>query len=158
MLEVGYRLNANFTVAALFQYGFAQINSGGPIDCSGTPGIDCSASIMRLGIEAIYNLNLAAPLTPWVGIGTGYEWFSYSVSGGGQSGSVGARGFEFVTLHAGGDYFAAPNFAIGPFLSFSLAQYANVSGEAPGMSIDMEITDKSMHQWLQMGVRGRFGL
>ena len=159
VLEAGYRLNADFTVGALFQYGFARIKSGNAFDCSGASGVDCSARILRLGIEAIYNLNLGTPVTPWVGLGTGYEWFSFSASGPGGEASAGARGFEFVTLHAGGDYRLAPNFALGGFVSFSLAQYATTSVELPGApSTSMDITDKRMHEWLQLGVRGRFGI
>jgi len=158
VLEAGYRLNADFTIGALFQYGFARIKSNGDFDCSAA-GIDCSARILRLGIEGIYNLNLAGPVTPWVGLGTGYEWFSFSASGPGGEASAGANGFEFVTVHAGGDYRLAPNFALGGFVSLSLAQYKTVSAEIPGMpSTSMDITDKKMHEWLQLGVRGRFGI
>lgn len=159
VLEAGYRLNADFTIGALFQYGFARIKSNSGFDCSGAGGVDCSARILRLGIEGIYNLNLGAPVTPWVGLGTGYEWFSFSASGPGGEASAGARGFEFVTLHAGGDYRLAPNFALGLFASFSVAQYATASVDIPGTpSTSMDITDKKIHEWLQLGVRGRFGI
>lgn len=158
VLEAGYRLNADITIGALFQYAFGRVADGGPLDCAGT-GVDCSVSVMRLGIEGIYNLHLAAPVTPWVGLGTGYEWLNFSASMAGQSGSFNVRGFEFVTLHAGGDYRLAPNFALGGFVSFSLAQYSSASIELPGMpSTSMDLTDKKMHEWLQLGVRGRFGI
>jgi len=151
VLEAGYRINPNLTVGALFQYGIARIKDS--TTCN-TSGVDCSGSVMRLGVEAIYNLNLASPLSPWVGVGTGYEWFGTSVSAGGQSASVTAKGFEFVTLHAGGDYRLAPNFALGPFLSFSVGQYGSVSTPNGGG----DITDKGIHEWIQLGVRGRFGI
>ena len=156
VLEAGYRLTPNFTIGALFQYGLAQIKDGDTTGCGS--GIDCSGSVIRLGVEGIYNLNLGTALTPWVGIGAGYEWFSITASAGGQSASVSAKGFEFATLHAGGDVRVAPNFALGPFLSFSLAQYASASLEGGGMSMSMDIDQKSMHEWLQIGVRGRFGI
>jgi hypothetical protein len=158
VLEVGYRLNANFTVGALFQYGIAQVKSNDTTGCNAS-GVDCSGSVIRLGVEGIYNLDLDAPLRPWVGISTGYEWFGITASAGGQSASASAKGFEFVTLHAGGDYRMSPNFALGPFVSFSLAQYGSATIELPGSgSATMDLTDKKMHEWLQLGVRGRFGI
>jgi opacity protein-like surface antigen len=157
VLEAGYRLNANFTVGALFQYGIAQVKENMTTNCGGA--ISCSGSVIRLGVEGIYNFNLDTPLTPWVGLGTGYEWMSISLSSGGQSGSASARGFEFVTLHAGGDYRLMPQLALGPFVSFSLAQYSSATAEAPGFpSMTMDLTDKKMHEWLQIGVRGKFGI
>jgi opacity protein-like surface antigen len=156
VLEAGYRINANFTVGALFQYGLAQVKENANTNCGGA--VSCSGSVVRLGVEALYNFNLDMPLTPWAGIGTGYEWLSLSQSAGGQSASSGTRGFEFVTLHAGGDYRVTPQFALGPFLSFSIARYSTASIEGGGMSMSGDITDKKMHEWLQIGVRGRFGI
>ena len=156
VLEAGYRVNADFTIGALFQYGFAQVKDGDTTGCGG--GVSCSGSVIRLGIEGIYNLNLGTAMAPWVGLGTGYEWFALTASAGGQSATVSAKGFEFVSLHAGGDYRLAPNFALGPFVSLSLAQYASASVEGAGVSMSMDLTDKKMHEWLQLGVRGRFGI
>jgi opacity protein-like surface antigen len=157
VLEAGYRLNESFTVGALFQYGLAQVKENMTTMCGGA--VSCSGSVIRLGIEGIYNFNLDAPVTPWVGIGSGYEWMNISGTVAGQNISAGAKGFEFVTVHAGGDYRVTPQLALGPFLSFSLAQYSSISGEAPGLgSTTMDITQKKMHEWLQIGVRGKFGL
>jgi hypothetical protein len=34
-----------------------------------------------------------------------------------------------------------------------------LSVEAPGVpSMTMDLTDKKMHEWLQIGVRGKFGI
>jgi hypothetical protein len=157
VLEVGYRLNGNFTIGALFQYGFGQVHNTASNGC-GSGGIDCSASVMRLGIEGIYNFNMEGTFTPWVGIGTGYEWLSLSASLAGQSGSLTASGFEFATLHAGGDFRVAPQFALGPFISLSFAEYASESLSGAAGSGSMDLTDKKVHEWLQFGVRGRFGI
>jgi hypothetical protein len=158
VLEAGYRLTPDFTIGALFQYGVMQVKENDTTGCN-TPGLGCSGSVIRLGIEGIYNINIDGPFRPWVGIGTGYEWFTFAASGPGGEASLTARGFEFVTLQAGGDYRMSPNFALGPFVSFSLAQYASGTVEVPGgTSVTMDITDKKLHEWLQLGVRGRIGL
>jgi hypothetical protein len=157
VLEAGYRINASFTVGALFQYGLAQVKDNMTTMCGGA--VSCSGSVIRLGIEGIYNFNLDAPLTPWVGIGTGYEWMNISLKANGQTGSVDTSGFEFVTVHAGGDYRLSSQLALGPFLSFSVGQYKTTSADIPGLgSATMDVTDKKMHEWLQIGVRGRFGI
>jgi hypothetical protein len=156
VLEAGYRLNPNITLGALFQYGFAQVKDNNTTGCGGA--VDCSGHIIRLGIEGIYNFNLDSVLTPWVGLGVGYEWMGISLSSGGQSGSLTAKGLEFLTLHVGGDYRMSSQLALGPFLSFSLAQYSSATLEAGGTSMSMDLTDKKMHEWLQIGVRGKFGI
>ena len=48
-----------------------------------------------------------------------------------------------------------PNFALGPFASFSLAKYS--AGSLGGGS-SMDIANTAMHEWLQFGVRGIFNL
>jgi hypothetical protein len=156
VLEAGYRLNANFTIGALFQYGIAQVKDTDPC---GTTGVSCSGSIVRLGIEALYNFNLDGPVTPWVGLGTGYEWMSVSAEGGGQNLTAGAHGFELATIHAGGDYRLSRQLALGLFASLSIAQYSTISVEGTGVpSQSMDITNKAIHEWLQIGVRGKFGI
>jgi hypothetical protein len=155
VLEAGYRLNANVTLGALFQYGIAQVKNDNTTMCGGA--ISCSASILRLGIEGIYNLNLDTPLSPWVGLGTGYEWMNVDLSGAGGSGSVSASGFEFITLHVGGDYHVNQQLALGPFLSFSAAEYSSASAEAGGMTMNITL-QKTFHEWLQIGIRGKFGI
>ena len=153
VLEAGYRINGNFTVGLLFQYAVGQTKN-----CD--PGTSCSGNIVRLGLEGIYNFNLEGVFTPWLGLGTGYEWLGVSQSGGGQDISGGLHGFELFTAHAGGDFRVAPQFALGPFVSFSLAQYSTVTAEVGGVSASQDIgdSDKKMHEWLQLGVRGRFGI
>lgn len=155
VLEAGYRLNPNITVGALFQYAFAQVKD----DTLCGNGVSCSGHVMRLGIEGIYNFNLDSVLTPWVGLGVGYEWMGVSAEANGVSASVSARGFEFLSLHAGGDYRMSSQLALGPFLSFSLSQYSRESADIPGLgSMSGDVTDKALHEWLQIGVRGKFGI
>ena len=157
VLEVGYRVNGAFTIGALFQYGVAQMKGGILTGCGG--GNDCSGSVRRIGIQVIYNFNLDTALTPWVGVGTGYEWFRVALTAGNESGSSTVRGFELVTVHAGGDFHVSPQFTLGPFVSFSLAEYTSTSLDFPGFVGGYEpINNKGMHEWLQLGVRARFGI
>jgi len=80
-----------------------------------------------------------------------HEWLTRRAP---QDGAVGARGFELVTVQGGAEYRVTPRVAVGPFFSFSLARYTTMSSE----NMDTELADKRMHEWLQLGVRGRIGL
>jgi hypothetical protein len=87
-------------------------------------------------------------------VGAGYEWLFLSASSGGVDISGTATGFEFGNLQLGGDIPVAPNFAIGPFVGLSFGEYGNISLSGGGSSMDMSITSKSFHEWLEFGVRG----
>ena len=155
VFEAGYRLNPAFTLGALFQYAFAQLKDSN----NGCPGnASCSGSVVRLGIEGIYRLPVAAVLAPWAGLALGYEWMDVTITNNGNSTSFGASGFEFITLQAGGDYRVAPNFGLGPFLSLSFARYGTVSATQGGNSTSTDIANPAVHEWLQIGVRGAFSL
>ena len=144
VVEAGYRLNAHFTIGALFQYGFSRINEDAGVDCTGA---GCSGRVVRLGIQGIFNVDRAALLIRWLGIGTGYEWLN-------PKGAQDVRGFELVTLQGGADYRVTPQLAVGPFFSFSLGRYTTTDSE----STSTDLRDKRLHEWLQLGVRGRIGL
>jgi hypothetical protein len=155
VLEAGYRLNGNFTIGALVQFGVVEVPDSLFTGCEAD--VSCSGSLVRLGIEGIYNLNLDAALSPWIGIGAGYEWLNLTGSMNGHPATVNNRGFELVTVHAGADYRVSPQFALGPFVSVSLAQYTTLYWAYAGLSQTEQIPDKSLHEWLQLGIRGRFG-
>ncbi|HVV48303.1 MAG TPA: hypothetical protein VHO06_01470 [Polyangia bacterium] len=159
ILEAGYRIDAAFSLGLTFQYAFAQVN--GMVGCDNQPGVSCSGSVIRLGAEGIYRLPVEGAFVPWLGLGTGYEWISFDVSGNGYQESIGAHGFEFVNFQLGGDIRAAPQFAVGPFVSLSIGQYdtASLSGNAPGYTaMSADIANKATHEWLEFGVRGTLNL
>jgi hypothetical protein len=156
VLEAGYRFNKNLSAGVLFQYAFAMIKDNMNTGCGG--GVSCSGSVIRLGIEGIYRLDVDGAFVPWLGAGVGYESLSLDQSMGGQSASASIHGLEFLTLQGGGEYRIAPQMTIGPFASFSLGQYDGVDASGGGMNISMSIANKAMHEWLQLGVRGTFNL
>jgi hypothetical protein len=157
VLEAGYRFNKNLSAGVLFQYGFAMIKDGMTTGC-GVNGVSCSGSVTQLGIQGIYRLDVEGAFVPWLGAAVGYEWLGIDLSAGGMSGSVSAKGLEFLTLQGGGEYRIAPQMTIGPFLSLSLGQYDTAETNLGGMSMSMSIANKALHEWLQFGVRGTFNL
>ena len=147
VIEGAYRFNRNISAGLYGQYGYMLAKN-----CPA--GVSCSDSDYRIGVEGIYNLRLGSTIDPWVGLGVGYEWLSTSASAGGMSMSETFSGFELATLSAGGDFAAASQVAVGPFISFSIGKYGSAS--VNGTSGD--IANTAYHQWLQLGVRGTFNL
>jgi hypothetical protein len=59
------------------------------------------------------------------------------------------------------DFELARHFYLGPFLSFSIDQYSDVSVdgsafEDAAFDVDGEIEDKGLHHWLVLGVRAAY--
>jgi opacity protein-like surface antigen len=156
-LDVGYRINPNVYVGAFFQYAFGFINNDQNPMCSQS-GVSCSASDIRLGANVHYHFSPGQPFDPWFGLGVGYEWLKLGVSATGNSADVTAGAIEFANLQLGGDFMVSPTFSCGPFVSFSLGQYQSIKVSGGGMSINMDITDKAMHEWLLFGFKGAFDI
>ncbi len=142
-LDVGWRFDRRWTVAAFFQYGFAWTGSSCP------PGADCAAWDVRLGAEVLYRILPDAQWVPWVGLGAGYEWAGATRSFGAASGNVTSRGFELAEVQAGLDYQWGRSLSYGPYAALTLGRFSTTtSGDIP---------DEAMHEWLQLGIKGTFG-
>lgn len=148
-----YRFDRNWSVGLYFQYGFAFISS---TLCPSASGISCSGSDTRFGAQLHYRFDSQGFL-PWVGLGLGYEWSTISGSAGGVSADiVKFDGFEYLNFQVGGDWLVSPNFRLGPYVQFTLAQYSNA--QIPILGISGSISNTAMHEWLQFGVKGTFDL
>jgi hypothetical protein len=133
--------------------------------CPSVSGVDCSAHDIRVGLQGQYRFMPKESVNPWVGLGIGYEWLGGSISAntplGSVEGSFDVHGFEFLNLQGGADFKVADGVGIGPFLSFSLGEYTDGSVAATGagtVSGSGELANKSLHEWLTLGVRGAFDL
>lgn len=156
VVEAGYRFDRHFTLGPYFQYAFAQVKDGAGTLCGN--GVNCSGSIIRLGLEALYHLDVGSAFIPWFGLGVGYEWMNIDASAGGASGSASASGWEFATLQLGGDIYLAPQFAVGPFVSFSIARYGSQSVTVGNTTTNSDVSNPAVHEWLQFGARFSFSL
>ena len=162
-LDAGYRIDAQVSIGLFLQYGIMQIKTA---QNACVPGASCSGSVTSVGAEGLYHLPLPGRFVPWLGLGAGYEWLHLDIAEnvGGQTANVSGtlRGAVFGVGQLGGDYHITPELGLGPFVAFSVARYDHTasSGTVNGMpmSISMEITDKGVHEWLVLGVRGTFSL
>lgn len=162
-VDLGYRATPNVFIGAYFQYGFGLLGDDLDDLCdTDVFDVDCSVHSHRLGAQLHYHFSPRESADPWLGIGFGYEWLSMSIEGEGGKLSVTSRGFELANFQGGVDFYPAENFYLGPFLSFSLDQYSSAEFECSGpfdcgdAEVDGDIEDKSIHNWLMIGVRGGF--
>jgi opacity protein-like surface antigen len=159
-LDAIYSINKNVGIGGYFSYGFGQVGKGFAGECD-VPGVSCSGSVLRLGVEGIYSFNAVNQLLPWLGAGIGYEFGNYTAEGGGAKMDVTFDGFEFLNLQGGADYQISSNFSAGPYLMLSFGQYSNgkvTNNVDPSFNGSGSINDKSMHEWLSFGIRGKFDI
>jgi hypothetical protein len=162
-IDLGVALPQGFVLGGYFEYGLVSIKSGGPL-CPN--GASCSAHDLRVGAEVAYHFDVGrASSDPWIGVGIGYEWLSYSLTAStgttSASGDETVKGLELLNLQLGYDYRVAPTFALGPFLAFSVAKYTDYSftttiGGIAQPEKSGSIDNAKTHNWLMIGIRGAF--
>jgi outer membrane protein W len=159
-LDLGYMVTPNVMLGLYGQYAFGSLAGEIKAACDQDAqfGVSCSESDIRFGVQGQYHILPTEKVDPWLGLGVGYEMMKISVSGAGQDGSVTLKGFEFANLQGGVDFKPLPNLGVGPFVSFSFGQYGSSSSDGAAASLNQDITNKAIHEWLTFGVRGAFTL
>jgi hypothetical protein len=164
-LDANYKLDKDFAVGVYFSYGFGQVDNKAfqslvGFQVCGANGIECSGSSLRFGAQGSYTFNqVTGPFVPWAGLFGGYESVSSKIS----NAPGGAATFDFtgweLGLQVGGDYKVNEQFSVGPYLTASLGQYGSAEGKLNGTTVfSGSITDTAMHNWLTIGVMGKFNL
>jgi hypothetical protein len=149
-LDAGYLFIPQLYVGAYLAYGV-----GFPANCTG----ECSANVVRLGVDAQYRFLPAGRIDPWAGIGLGYEILNGSFPYDGALYALSFSGFEFFNLQGGVDFKVLPNLGVGPFLAFSLGEYANISASQNGIPDNgLFIEEKAVHGWFYLGIRAQYDL
>jgi hypothetical protein len=163
-VDAGYRFNPFFYLGGYFQYGFGFVNDDRQDLCR-ADRVECSASDIRLGIMGRYNMAPTWPLSPWFGLGMGYEWGSFSLHQsviGNTDTDSSWDGFEILNLQAGADYRLAYGFVVAPFVSFSLGQFQSRKNTTKLGSTtttdEQDLESQSFHEWILLGVRVAFAM
>jgi opacity protein-like surface antigen len=157
--ELAYRLVGDLTLGAYFSYAFGLLPKDVGHDCD-VSGLDCKAWAMRTGLQLTYALTVVSrSVTPWLGVGIGYEWMSLSVKGGAQDASARLRGWELVNAQAGLNI-ASGSGGWGPFVSYGYTKYDHGSLDLPGQTVEGSIDSKQQgaHGYLTAGLRLSFDL
>jgi hypothetical protein len=160
--DLGWRFSPHWYAGAFFQYAFGSV--GSTLACA-TAGVSCSASDIRFGVDVVYTFTPRSSVMPWIGLGAGYEIAKITLEGNGQSVDVATlKGFEFAHVGLGVDFRVATWLRVGPFATLTLGQYSSFDTQfdpttntiGPSQSID--ITNKALHEWLQLGIKATFDL
>lgn len=155
-VDLMFHVIPGLSVGPYFSYGFGRVGGDLKDQVCDMVGVDCSSSIMRLGVQGTYTLPPPIPL--WVGVGIGYEWSKLTAEGGGESGDIKFHGMELLNLQVGADFLATPVLRFGPFLMMSMGRYSDAESSGALSGISMSIPDKKVHEWFEVGVRGMFDL
>lgn len=164
--DLGMHFSRHFSVGMYLSYGIGissdEIGNACDAAEAASPGVDvsCTSSDVRLGLQFHVHILPDEVVDPWVGLGSGLEWFAMTqrASAGGQSASATftLNGFEIVNLQAGVDFKLADNIGLGPFVTFSHGSFgsAKISCEnADCNAQSADIANTASHQWLLFGAK-----
>jgi hypothetical protein len=160
-------IDAGYRASALLSYGaYGQLGVGGAGDsCTGK----CNWADLRLGVQLGFHFAPERSLSPWLGIGAGYEWLSVKslssvdtgdVAGVVPFGSTELLGGPELGAQAGLDFQVDDTLRVGPYAAVSVGDYLGDSFKCQpagfacpsGSSID----GSGVHAWLGVGVRGSY--
>lgn len=147
-LDLGYDLTERLQLGLYAQYGFADA------ECSG----ECDGRSIRAGVQALYALGAAgATFSAWVGAGAGFEHARHETTepdpflpGGPDVVTRADLGGWEVNVEGGTAWMVFPRLAVGPYLLLAVGRYEGGSLSA--------LSDKAMHAWVHLGLRGSVGL
>jgi hypothetical protein len=141
-LDAGMSVLGILSLGVYGSYGRSMLAKD--LESSFCSAVSCSSQQLRAGVQ----LNVSPPValkSLWGGIFAGLEQQKLSVG----SADLTFRGWE-AGLQAGYDFSVLPFIKVGPFASYSLAQFTSTSGDAP------ELGTKARHTALTFGLRGLF--
>jgi outer membrane protein W len=156
-IEFAYFFNSKLTLGLYFQFGRGDTSEA----CFEAL---CGATVARLGIDLDYHFRPGAFVSPWVGVGVGYEMASVDFEapeGRGELASLALKGFDLGHANLGVDLRLTRTVSVGPYISASLGQYFSADTSVDGVGdADTSIpgSARTLHVWLQPGVRVQFRL
>jgi hypothetical protein len=153
LVEVGYDVTPHLMLGLSVQYGFIIDKTGAETGCP--DGESCSDHDIELGVQAQCHFAPGQRVDGWLGFGFGYEFESDTVHY--SPGPPGAyesdfEGPQYAKLQGGVDLMVGDAMTVGPFLSFSLAEYTKSTRFGQTTSIP----STAPHEWLSLGVKGTF--
>jgi hypothetical protein len=172
-VDVGARVNGHVTFGLYYSYGFGLVGSYLRETCDllqasaadGTVDVSCYVRNHRVGLQAGYHFAPQHDFDPWLALGIGHEFFDFTLSSTSASASASttstldADGIEYVNLQIGLDYRLGEHLRAGPFLGLTTASYGTLSRSCHGGcgiagSSAGDISNRSSHGWLFLGIRG----
>lgn len=151
-LEGGVRLNHHLALGVYgdFGHGDPASNVRAEPACAAS-GFNCTASTGRVGVLLRHTFQPAAYTTPWLAIGTGYEWGDVNLEDpfGGSQRYFSYTGWEIARLMAGVDLRTNPIFGVGLYGGVSLSRYSHYTDA----TTDVSLPSGALHSMVEVGVR-----
>jgi hypothetical protein len=151
-VEGGIRLNHHLALALYgdFGHGDPSSNVRAEAPCAAF-GASCTANTGRVGLLLRHTFRPADYSTPWIAIGTGYEWGDVNLDDGFGNSTryFSYTGWEIARLMAGIDLRTNPIFGVGLYGGVSLSRYSHYSDAA----VDVNLPSGSLHNMVEVGVR-----
>lgn len=153
--DLAWRLGSGFAAGVYLE--------GGPdFGTSNCGALSCSATMVRGGLQGLWEERFDGKFRWWGAVGAGYERSNVDIG----VGSVTYKGFEYLNLKGGADFRFGP-FTLGPFITLSVGEYrwadATISyldplaGRTVTKSMSQTINARKLHSWYGLGVRGTYG-
>lgn len=166
--DLGYRFDAHWFVGVFGAAGIGVKGEECRDDGDTAPaaegeapavGTKCDApNNFRIGLLAVLHLlPTTADVSPWVGLGAGYEWLNISETLGRRTFVQTFSGFELLNVQAGVDFAVGSRLRVGPFAQLSLGRYSTVSADGSADAEPLPAPGHTFHQWLHFGVKASLG-
>jgi outer membrane protein len=147
--DVAYRVRPSVGVTAQVQYGV-----GIPTLCQ-TAG-DCIASF-GTDVRALLGVRLYAPrvgpMSPELGVGIGYEWFTARFSDSGAHSSRSYDGPVLLWCAVGAPFRIRDRWTLGPVALLAAGTFIGSSLKTNVGSVSGNVAERSIHAWMQLAVR-----
>jgi hypothetical protein len=162
-LDAAWRFSPAFSAGVYYAYGFFA-DAGADLQAlCASPGSSCDGpNVSSFGAQAAWAFSSHGRADPWVGLSAGLEVASFKVRQFNFNDTpvdmqATLRGWE-TALAGGVDHRFSGTVVGGPFLSFGVGQYTveHVTLADRGTVAGGGVTSPKLHQWLTLGVRGRY--
>ncbi|HET8541378.1 MAG TPA: hypothetical protein VFL83_15990 [Anaeromyxobacter sp.] len=150
-LDGGIRLTSNVGLGLYYGYGIGEPASEVESACA-VSGTSCTASTSRFGVMLRHTFDPYARSTPWIGIGTGWEWGRVTLDdyGSGEE-YFSFSGWEMLRLMGGVDLRSSPVFGVGLYAGVSFGRYSQY--REPPAALDYAIGEERTHATVEAGLR-----
>lgn len=152
LIEGGVRLNLHLALGMYVDVGVgdAASNVRAEAPCAAA-GASCTATTGRVGILLRHTFQPRAYSTPWMSVGTGFEWGDVNLEDGygGSSQYFSYTGWEIMRVMGGVDLRTNPIFGVGLYGGVSMGRYSRYKDA----TVDASISDKDIHWMAEAGLR-----
>jgi hypothetical protein len=149
--EGGARVTPHLGLGLYLDLGIGDPAGEASAACSAV-GTSCTATTGRFGVLLRHTFEPYAASTPWIAIGTGYEWADFSADTGyGNESFLNYHGWEMIRLMAGVDLRTSPVFGVGLYGGASLGTYSHADYH-DGLG-DLSIPSQTTHWTIEAGLR-----